>query len=255
LDIDVELADDGAIASTKGGLVPYDIALIDIQMPNVDGLGVAKWVQDRWHGKWARPPIVAVSANALSGIKEKCLKAGRVDFISKPINLEGLAETISRHFKTGIAEGSEAKNEPAVYQSRRSKSRAQDLLSQHVDWKNFISVWDLSHAKEDLSALKSLLENYRRESKEILTDMETLLVNDYEAGRRKIHKLKGSSGSLGLKSAFNLLVIIHNANTPLAPSEINKIVPLLKENIDHAGGDISATYPSLELGAPDPSTT
>ena len=66
---------------------PYDIILMDVQMPEMDGLEAAKKVRKRWHDG---PKIIAITAYALEGDREICLNAGMDDYISKPIQLDEL---------------------------------------------------------------------------------------------------------------------------------------------------------------------
>jgi PAS domain S-box-containing protein len=63
---------------------PYDIILMDVQMPEMDGLEAAKNIRERWHNG---PMIIAITAYALEGDRDRCLDAGMDDYISKPIQL------------------------------------------------------------------------------------------------------------------------------------------------------------------------
>lgn len=66
---------------------PYDVILMDIQMPEMDGLEAAKRIRERWHNG---PKIIAITAYALEGDMDRCLNAGMNDYISKPIQLDDL---------------------------------------------------------------------------------------------------------------------------------------------------------------------
>lgn len=63
---------------------PYDIILMDVQMPEMDGLEAAKNIRERWHNG---PKIIAITAYALEGDKDRCLEVGMDDYISKPIQI------------------------------------------------------------------------------------------------------------------------------------------------------------------------
>ena len=93
---DVTVAHDGleAIALTKKA--SPDIILMDIQMPNMDGLEAIRRL--RAAPKSASVPIIAVTALAMPGDRERCLEAGANEYISKPVSLKGLVETIHTFF-------------------------------------------------------------------------------------------------------------------------------------------------------------
>ena len=73
---------------------PYDVVLMDIQMPKMDGIEATKKIRERWPNG---PKIVAITAHALQGDREKCLAAGMDDFISKPVKLEKLRALLASY--------------------------------------------------------------------------------------------------------------------------------------------------------------
>ncbi len=73
----------------------YDVVLMDCQMPVMDGFEATRAIR-QLHGRVAKTPIIAVTANALAGEREKCLAAGMDDYVPKPITKEGLDQTIQR---------------------------------------------------------------------------------------------------------------------------------------------------------------
>jgi len=73
----------------------YDVVLMDVQMPEMDGLDAAREICSRW-GPRERPRIVAMTANAMQGDREMCLAAGMDDYMTKPIRVERLVEALNR---------------------------------------------------------------------------------------------------------------------------------------------------------------
>jgi len=73
----------------------YDVVLMDVQMPEMDGFEAAKAIRERW--KEGKPHIIAVTAHALEGDRKRCIEAGMDDYISKPVRLEELIEVLGRY--------------------------------------------------------------------------------------------------------------------------------------------------------------
>jgi CheY-like chemotaxis protein len=72
---------------------PYDLVLMDVQMPEMDGLEATRRIVARWAAS-GRPRIVAMTANAMAGDREECLAAGMDDYLTKPIRVEALVQAL-----------------------------------------------------------------------------------------------------------------------------------------------------------------
>ncbi|MFC9582000.1 response regulator [Streptomyces yangpuensis] len=83
---------------------PFDVVLMDVQMPEMDGLEASR----RIHGEWpadTRPTIIAMTANAMPGDREQCLAAGMDDYITKPLHLQELARALDASQTSGRRTG------------------------------------------------------------------------------------------------------------------------------------------------------
>jgi CheY-like chemotaxis protein len=90
----VDIAADGIQAIEMSARFPYDVIFMDVQMPNLDGLEATRRIRQRTTGPRVR--IIAMTANAMAGDRERCLDAGMDDYVSKPITPALLQEALDR---------------------------------------------------------------------------------------------------------------------------------------------------------------
>jgi len=90
-----DLASNGIEAVESVERQPYDVVLMDVQMPEMDGLEAARRINAK-HPDGERPRIVAMTANAMAGDREACLAAGMDDYITKPIRVEALVAALTQ---------------------------------------------------------------------------------------------------------------------------------------------------------------
>jgi CheY-like chemotaxis protein len=86
----IDIANNGKDALDKFGTTKYDLILMDIQMPVINGIAATKKIRELELTSNTQTPIIAITANALSGDKENCLAAGMNDYISKPFQVDVL---------------------------------------------------------------------------------------------------------------------------------------------------------------------
>ncbi len=88
-----DLASNGIEAIESIERQTYDVVLMDVQMPEMDGLEASRQITGKWSAD-ARPRIIAMTANAMQGDREMCLTAGMDDYITKPIRVDQLVEAL-----------------------------------------------------------------------------------------------------------------------------------------------------------------
>ena len=90
-----DLASNGIEAIESVQRQAYDVVLMDVQMPEMDGLEASRQINARWRPE-ERPRIIAMTANAMQGDRDMCLAAGMDDYLTKPIRVERLVEALSQ---------------------------------------------------------------------------------------------------------------------------------------------------------------
>ncbi|MCE1252502.1 MAG: response regulator, partial [Anaerolineae bacterium] len=172
----------------------YDVILMDVHMPEMDGLEATRQVRS---GKWletrqdqslsAQPYIIAMTANAMQGDRETCMAAGMDDYVSKPVRLEELVQALER---AAIMRQATAKTN---HEPRRKNKPQTAQTRQPLDEVTYARLVE-SMGTEDPQLLFSLIDDYLHESQQIFDELiHAAQVKDIEKVRRSSHSLKSSS--------------------------------------------------------------
>jgi signal transduction histidine kinase/DNA-binding response OmpR family regulator len=148
----LEIANNGQIAVEKAlGAVaanaPYDLILMDIQMPIMDGFTATQELR----GKGYRGPIIALTANAMERDRTKCLDAGCNDFVAKPIEMQKLIKAIGRYLRVvPVAKPGAAKEDSTAAANRALSAQKfyQELPAEIVQMEQAIERQDRERIKE-----------------------------------------------------------------------------------------------------------
>jgi CheY-like chemotaxis protein len=97
LGCNVELAVNGHQAVALSAEKDYDLIFMDCQMPEMDGFEATRKIREREKSSGESAVIVAMTAHAMKGDKEKCLEAGMNDYLAKPVDQRALREMVTRH--------------------------------------------------------------------------------------------------------------------------------------------------------------
>lgn len=99
MDCTVDIAENGKQALDMVKKQHYDAILMDVQMPELDGYGATREIRQRETDGDKRSVILAITANAMVGDREKCLAAGMDDYLAKPIELDKLEGLLKKYLK------------------------------------------------------------------------------------------------------------------------------------------------------------
>ena len=186
-----DVAGDGVEALDALERRSYDAVLMDCRMPRMDGFEATMEIRRREGGQ-GRIPIVAMTANALVGDREKCIAAGMDDYLPKPVKDQEL-EGILNRLILGVDGG------PSQRVARTAPPRVD--ANGVLDLEQFHQLRDLAGDREDSGFLRDLVEQYLQEAESQLAELRWVMQRgESEAVRTAAHGLKGSSATMGAKS-------------------------------------------------------
>lgn len=210
---EVDLAENGLAALDLYTTHRYDLILMDIEMPLMDGYEVTRQIRrietnqnestNKIHDT-RRVPIIAMTAHAVKGYMEKCLEVGMDDYLTKPIRRSSLLALVDKWTResapfreTSDLETSvtETQSFEAVREEMREDSlshKASRLIEQPMDFDRAVAEFEEDKALL-LDVLKGFLENMRKQ----LLDMKNAVeYRDVEKIRNEAHKIKGGASNL-----------------------------------------------------------
>lgn len=181
-----------AISALKMGLdtVPYTLVLMDCQMPEMDGFEATSAIRSGAAGEENRQiAIIAMTANAMAGDREKCLISGMDDYLAKPIHQEGVWKMLRKWIFGEESNTALMPDAPASEQKGVADDAANEL-------------WNEAAALERMGGnhilLGKIVESFLSESPGILEAYRNAVDRgDVEEARLHAHSLKGSSGNIG----------------------------------------------------------
>ncbi|MCT7951208.1 response regulator [Ancylothrix sp. C2] len=186
---------------------PYDVVLMDVQMPEMDGLAAARQICQLLPAS-SRPRIIAMTANAMQGDREECIEAGMDDYITKPIRMDELVKALGECKPLSRAhEVSDSK--AGIFEAQGDS----DMSSQNSSINNLsepVSEVPLLDQKmlaslRDLEALEEVIEIYLENVPQLFANIYAAIeAGDGRALQTAAHSLKSTSGTVGAPSMFEL---------------------------------------------------
>lgn len=225
--ISVETAVNGQQGVTLATTKQFDLILMDIQMPEMDGLTATRLIRNS--ERLRDLPIIAMTAHAMSGDREKSLAAGMNDHITKPLDPRKLMETLNRW----IANQSTHEVLMPLPQEPAQNATTHNI-PEHLP--PFDIPEALSRTNGNASLLRTLLLMFRDKYKDAASDLQRMVSEgNNEEALRLAHSLKGVAGTLSAKELMDAAAAVEYAfrdgKTETMPALINAVDEALRPAI------------------------
>ncbi|GFO70485.1 hypothetical protein GMLC_40640 [Geomonas limicola] len=194
----MELAEDGIVVAEAAARGGHDLIFMDCQMPRRDGF-VATTVVREWEAREGLPriPIVALTANAIAGDRERCLAAGMDDYLSKPFDLNQLRTMLQRWIPALAREAAEPPREVQGTVERRPEPGQAGAAAPVV----FDREGLLQRIGGDQAFLGMFVEKYLQSTEELLAALGVAIREGDGPGiHLKAHSIKGAAASIGAEA-------------------------------------------------------
>jgi|GEM_PF-1738748 len=181
----VDIANDGVEGLEKFEANQYDLILMDIHMPKMNGLDATREIRRIEQQQGGHIPIIILSASILEEDQRKCMEVGADEFSWKPIDFTDLYNKIGKFFAT-----KQKDNEPAS----ELIDEVPDLDLQIIDIKEGLKLW------QDMAMYKKVIKSFIRDYANVVEKLQAISARkDVFAGKELLHALKGVAGNLGIK--------------------------------------------------------
>ena len=152
----------------------FDLVLMDVQMPEMDGLEATRAIRKTEKNRDRHIPIIAMTAHAMKGDRDRCIEAGMDEYVSKPISSEILLKTILKII-------------PDIANTRKQDATTEEKNTYAINAEELLSAFD-----NDLTLLREIIELFIADYPPLMSKIESAIENhDGDLLRRTSHDLKG----------------------------------------------------------------
>ncbi|HET9342204.1 MAG TPA: PAS domain S-box protein [Candidatus Eremiobacteraceae bacterium] len=221
LGVDADFVRNGREAVDAVAAGGYDVIFMDCQMPEMDGFEATREIRKAELQSGAHIPIIAMTANAMEGDRETCVARGMDDYLSKPVDFDGLRATLDR-WVTGDAH-------PSAGGGDVLKQSGAGRMSPPMDLSRLRQFFG-----DDDAALDELLRVTVENTGSILARLQRALdAHDAESARHAAHELKGFAANVGAETVATLAAQVESRITTMSWDKAQVESTELSVAIDH----------------------
>jgi two-component system sensor histidine kinase/response regulator len=219
-DLSLDTAENGKVAVHKISHQEYDLVLMDMQMPVMDGVTATKAI--RSNPRFRSLPIIAMTANAMDRDRQMCLEAGMNDHLSKPIDPDKLFDALLRWITPRVRSASAAQS-AIPFSPLSPVAGADSLVISGID-----TATALKRTGGNLKRYESLLHRFADSQATVVNDIRAALIaKDTPTAQRLVHSLKGAAANLGVSALAQVAAKAESA------IDSNLGIPLALETLSH----------------------
>jgi PAS domain S-box-containing protein len=236
LGCEVDVAENGAEALQRCEKTSFDLILMDMQMPVMDGLTATTVIRQRELGK-RRTPIVALTANAMNGEYDRCMAVGMDGFLTKPLDINrlrsvlngfGLSDSESQaHHDLRVLEGSVGETTPA-HQAPIDLAKLDEVTEGDVAFTTELLVTFFASAAESLQEMSG-----------------ALAASDFQQLARVSHRLKGAAFNIHAVGVAELAAKLEQDAKSGAQQALALLVEEIRAGVAQVGAFIEQTHPGI----------
>jgi two-component system sensor histidine kinase/response regulator len=210
----VIVAGNGKEAIDISGQESVNVILMDVQMPEMDGFEATKNIRQNEVETGRHVPIVALTAHAMKGDREKCLECGMDDYLSKPIKPEELVKVLERY--------------ESVSDSHKTESRDEDMSGSVLDKEELYG-----RLGDDHELLQELVDMFLEDYPPLLDKLTSAVSEgDFESIERTAHTLKGSISNFAAHNAVEAAYEVESAGRAKELIAAQNNLPRLEDQLD-----------------------
>jgi len=209
--------------------VPYDLVLMDVQMPELDGYEATARIRDpqspvRNHDV----PVIAMTAHAMAGDREKCLKAGMNGYVSKPVDPLALGKELEKWLPKDKDEGGQM-NDESIKKKDEMKGDEGEIFSSQI----FDSAALLNRLMDDEELVETIIAGFLDDMPKQITALKAF-VKDGQADKAgaQAHKIKGAAGNVAGQALQEIAHEMEKAGKAGDMEQLDSLMPELETRFE-----------------------